>query len=238
MPTQWKLQASPVYDALCLLNIWTGDPFYTGVNPGVFEQWEPRLTLEVKTAFARLAKAIREEGQGIISAQLCLPFSALKPETLEDLILALDQPLTLWDTFQQTPYFDPKEWRSFERLFGDLRVVLKFLQAQRFEDEYRTLVAPHLEPILVHWREQLCTPGCGWGSRTRAESTLVRHSNKCVCTRVHQASRHQVSRQPIYNSNVVASEHHCASSHSRTHAPTLRHSFSKSAGSGLSVARR
>jgi hypothetical protein len=155
MPTQWKLQASAVYDALCLLNIWTGDPFYTQVNPGILEQWEPRLTPDVKTAFGRLAKAIREEGQGIISAQLCLHFSALKPKTLEDLIRAIDQPLTLRETFQQTPYFDLKDWGSFEGSFEDLRVVLKFLQAQRFEDEYHTLVAPRLESVLAHWREQL-----------------------------------------------------------------------------------
>ena len=130
MPTQWRVRSSAVYDALCLLNIWTGDPFYTDSHPGVYERWLARLPDPVIEAFKRLAYVIREQEKGIISAKLCSYFSAIHPLTLNDLIEAIRQPEVLQTALKKTPYYEAHEWLTFEHLRNDLLVLLEFLDSQ------------------------------------------------------------------------------------------------------------
>ena len=128
----WQIQTSPAYDALCLLNIWTGDSFYTSQHPGVYERWMPRLNDAVRAAYKHLKAIIREQRQGIISAQLCLMFSAVQPQTLEDLISAANSPQLVVDAFLQSPYGDEEEARDFLELIPDLRIILEFLSDSPF----------------------------------------------------------------------------------------------------------
>lgn len=144
MSTQWRVRASAVYDALCLLNIWTGDHFYTDQHPGVYEQWLARLPGHLLEAFKRLAYVIREQEKGIISAKLCSYFSAIHPRTLRDLIEATRQPEALQTALQKTPYYDEHEWLTFEHIGDDLLVVLEYLEKAEFEAEYQADVAPTL----------------------------------------------------------------------------------------------
>ncbi len=131
----WQLKSNLAYDALCLLNIWTGDPFYTSQHAGIYERWIPRLNDAVRVAHQRVAYNIREKQQGIISAQLCLIFSAVQPETLEDLIKAVDSPHTMIEAVLQSPYVNEDAARNFLELIPDLRVILEFLRDSPFAAE-------------------------------------------------------------------------------------------------------
>jgi hypothetical protein len=137
--TRWIVQPSPAYDALCLLNIFTGDPFYTDEHPGLYERWQPRLTGTNLEAFQRVANQIRHD-QGIISAELCLIFSAVQPRTLNDLERAILAPKPLLEAYRASPYFDQDTIEMFERLAPDLLTLVRFLKDNPFESEHRALL--------------------------------------------------------------------------------------------------
>lgn len=155
MSTQWTVRASAVHDALCLLNIWTGDPLYTENHPGVYERWAARLHGTPIAAFGRLAQVIREEEKGIISAKLNLYFSAVQPVTLSDLIEATLRPEAMRKVLQNTPYYDEHEWLTFERIRENLLIVLQFLENIGFEAEYHADVAPSLDRVCQETRQVL-----------------------------------------------------------------------------------
>jgi hypothetical protein len=133
--TEWIVKPNPAHDALCLLNTWTGDAFYTSQHPGLLERWQARLTTPVLGAFSRLEQAIRGNG-GIVSANLCLLFSGVKPETLHDLERAILEPETLLEAFRGSPYFDPEASDRFQMLLPDLLTLMQFLKASPFEAEH------------------------------------------------------------------------------------------------------
>jgi hypothetical protein len=133
--TKWIVQTNLAYDALCLLNIWTGETFYCEEHLGLLERWQPRLTTPVLEAFSRLEKTIRGD-DGIISASLCLLFSSVQPENLHDLERAIAHPETLLETFRASPYFDPEESNQFQTLLPDLLTLVRFLQVSPFGAEH------------------------------------------------------------------------------------------------------
>jgi hypothetical protein len=137
--TRWIVQPSPAYDALCLLNIFTGEPFYTDQHPGLYERWQPRLTGKNLEAFQRVANLIRHD-QGIISAALCLIFSAVQPRTLNDLKQSILEPETLLETYRASPYFDRDGIEMFERIAPDLLMLVRFLKDSPFESEHRAFL--------------------------------------------------------------------------------------------------
>jgi hypothetical protein len=141
----WIVQPNLAYDALCLLNIWTGDTFYSEEHPGLLERWQPRLTAPVLEAFSRIERAIRGDG-GILSASLCLLFSSVQPKNLHDLERAILQPETLLETFRASPYFDPGAPDQFQMLLPDLLTLVQFLQASPFEAEHATDLGTDFEP--------------------------------------------------------------------------------------------
>ena len=134
--TKWIVQPNLAYDALCLLNVWTGEAFYSEEHPGLLERWQLRLTAPVREAFSRIERAIRGDHGGIISASLCLLFSSVQPKTLDDLERTIVQPETLLETFCASPYFDPDAPDQFQTLLPDLLTLVQFLQSSPFEAEH------------------------------------------------------------------------------------------------------
>jgi len=44
--TEWRLEPSLKYDALCFANILTGDPFYLEYYQGEYDRFQPKITPE------------------------------------------------------------------------------------------------------------------------------------------------------------------------------------------------
>jgi hypothetical protein len=137
--TRWIVQPSLAYDALCLLNIFTGDPFYTDEHPGLYERWQPRLTGKNLEVFQRVADLIRHD-QGIISAALCLIFSGVKPCSLNDLEQAILEPEPLLEAYRASPYFDQDTVELFEQIASDLLMLVRFLKDSPFGIEHRAFL--------------------------------------------------------------------------------------------------
>jgi hypothetical protein len=143
--TQWRIEPSFKYDAFCLLNTLTGDPFYLWHYSAAYGKFAPKLTPEAKKAVAHLKKVIKDDGGGIISARLCLLFSAVEDESLDDLLATADHPEKLRANFAKTPYWDEEEWRGFESIWGDLRVIFNWYKQIGFDAYWRDKVRPIAE---------------------------------------------------------------------------------------------
>lgn len=88
--TEWRVEPSLKYDALCFLNVLTGDSFYRKFYAAEYARFEPRLSPKVRAALANLKRKLKDENKNIVSAFLNLHFSATGAETLNEMLVALD----------------------------------------------------------------------------------------------------------------------------------------------------
>src|ERR1035438_3215990 len=84
--TEWQLKPSLKYDALCLLNTLSGDPYYLHYYQAEYDHFPPLFTPEEQVAFQTLKRIIKDEGGGIVSATLALYYSVVDDETLPEMI--------------------------------------------------------------------------------------------------------------------------------------------------------
>ncbi len=140
--TQWRIEPSLKYDALCLLNSLTGDSYYVWYYSGLYGKFAPKLTPEAKAALAHLKKVIKDDGGGIISANLCLYFSATNDESIDELLATVNHPEKLREKLSRTPYWSEDGWKRFESVQNDLRVILNWYKQIGFEDYWRENARP------------------------------------------------------------------------------------------------
>src|SRR4051812_33975943 len=76
--TKWILKPSMKYDALCLLNVLSGDPYYMEYYKAEYDHFHPLFTPEEQAAFVRLKQVLKDDAHGIISGRLALYFSAVE----------------------------------------------------------------------------------------------------------------------------------------------------------------
>jgi len=143
--TDWKIEPSLKYDSLCLLNTLTGDPYYLDYYKKTYKDFSPRLTPAATTALAHLKKVIKDDGGGIISANLCLLFSACDAETLDDILVTIDRPEKLRENFAKTPYWDDDSWKRFESIRDDLRTIFRWYKEINFEKTWQEKARPNAE---------------------------------------------------------------------------------------------
>ncbi len=144
--TKWRIESSLKYDALCFLNILTGDSFYTGYYQEEFRIFAPMITAEVEEALAKIKRVIKDENGGIVSALLCLYFSATEDETIDDLLATLDNSEIMQSNLMQTPYYELESWEAYDSIRDDLRTVLKFLKDEiHFEEYWAEVIRPIIE---------------------------------------------------------------------------------------------
>jgi len=135
--TQWDIQPSMAFDALCLLNTLTADPFYMEYYSDEYAVFKPKLTPAAIAALTDLKRKVKDEAQSIISASLCLYLSATDDSTLDDLIATLKDPSQMQANLRKTTYYSDDDWKLFESVKGDLGVIFHFLKDIKFEDYWR-----------------------------------------------------------------------------------------------------
>ncbi|MDQ3020293.1 MAG: hypothetical protein M3R36_06955 [Bacteroidota bacterium] len=140
--TKWKIEPSLKYDACCFLNILTADTFYLTYYQKVYDEFKPKLTPEVTGALSSLKKKMREDNGIIISANLCLYFSAVEDSTIEQMISTLKDLKILKTNFEKTFYYDKESWNIFESVKPELITIFEFLQSIDFENYWRENVVP------------------------------------------------------------------------------------------------
>jgi hypothetical protein len=146
--TNWTIEPSFKYDALCFLNILTADTFYLTYYKGEFDKFKPRLTPEVNSSLSNLKRVLKDENGRIVSAYLCLYFSAVEDSTLEQMITTLQNPGKLRENFEKTPYHSEESWQLFLSVNTELQTILNFLKEIEFERYWKDNILPIVQKTI------------------------------------------------------------------------------------------
>lgn len=146
--TNWNIEPSLKYDACCFLNILTGDEFYLTYYKEVYDEFSPKLTPEVKAALSGLKKKIKDDNGTILSAWLCLYFSAVEDSTLKQIRATLNDLSVLKQNFSETPYHNDEGWELFVSVNPELKVIFDYLIAIDYESYWRTNTLPKINEMI------------------------------------------------------------------------------------------
>jgi hypothetical protein len=142
--TEWNVKPSLKYDALCLINILTGDPFYVQYYEKEYEEFSKKITPEVKPVLEKLFQ-IKQSTGIVLSAAMCLYYSAVPDSTLDQLIETTRDLSVLKQNFSKTVYFNENDWAMFEMLQEDVRTCFLFLKEAGFESYWKENNLPKIE---------------------------------------------------------------------------------------------
>jgi hypothetical protein len=144
--TDWRVSPSFKFDALCFLNLLTGDPFYVRYYKDEYAEFAPRLTPAARAALIDLKRKIKDENKDIISAFLCMYFSATDDQTLEDMLRTVENSERMKGNLRRTVYYSDGGWKLYESVRADLRALLLFLKEINFKDHWERSVLQKVKP--------------------------------------------------------------------------------------------
>ncbi len=143
--TNWRLMPSLKYDALCLLNSMSGDPYYLRYYQAEYDHFHPLFTPEEQAAFQTLKHIIKDEGGGIVSASLALYYSVVDDETLPEMIRTARDSSAMEAALRKTPYWSDEGWRNFERAKPVLETALQALNRTGLPAYWKQTAQPRIE---------------------------------------------------------------------------------------------
>ena len=143
--TDWQLEPSLKYDTLCLLNALSGDPYYLHYYQAEYDRFHSLFTPAEQAAFAQLKHVIKDEGHGIVSAQLALYYSAVDDETLPEMIRTAHDSAVMEAGLKKTSYWSADAWQNYEAARPALEVALKALDRVGFPAYWATNARPKIE---------------------------------------------------------------------------------------------
>jgi hypothetical protein len=143
--TDWQIQPSLKYDALCLLNALSNDPFYLRYYQAEYDHFHPLFTPEEQVAFAQLKHVIKDEGHGIVSARLALYYSAVDDETLPAMIETAHDSSTMKAALEKTSYWNAESWQNYEAARPALEAALRALDRVGFPAYWEANAKPKVE---------------------------------------------------------------------------------------------
>jgi hypothetical protein len=143
--TDWQLKPSLKYDTLCLLNALSGDPYYLTYYQAEYEHFHPLFTPEENAAFAQLKHIIKDNGGGIISANLALYFSAVDDETLPEMIRTAHDSNAMQAALKKTPYWSEEGWQNYQEARPALETALAALNRINFPAYWAQTVKQKIE---------------------------------------------------------------------------------------------
>jgi hypothetical protein len=143
--TTWQLKPSIKYDALCLLNVLSGDPFYLRYYKREYDHFHPLFSPKEQAAFDQLKRVIKERDHGIVSATLTLYYSAVDDETLPEMIRTAHDSSAMKAALQKTPYWIPEAWRNYEEATPALETALRALDRVGFAAYWEQTAKPRIE---------------------------------------------------------------------------------------------
>jgi hypothetical protein len=153
--TDWQLKPSLKYDTLCLLNALSGDPYYLQYYQAEYEHFHSLFTPEEQAAFAQLKHAIKDEGHGIVSAELTLFYSVVDDETLPEMIHTAHDSAVMEASLKKTSYWSADSWQNYETARPALEVALRALDRVGFPAYWAANAKPKIEKRIVELASEL-----------------------------------------------------------------------------------
>jgi hypothetical protein len=143
--TEWKLQPSLKYDALCLLNVLSGDPYYLRYYQSEYDYFHPLFTAREQGAFVELKRILKDENGGIVSATLTLYYSAVDDETLAQMIRTAHDSGAMEAALRKTPYWSEDGWKRYDAARPSLETALRALDRVGFTRRWSQIAKPAVE---------------------------------------------------------------------------------------------
>jgi len=153
--TEWQVMPSFKYDVLCFLNSLTGDQYYLHYYQDEYDKFKPKFTPAVQKALANLKQKIKDENHSIISAFLCLYFSATEDESLDDMTKTLKNSENMQSNLKMTPYYQEDGWQLYESVRDDLETIFLFLKDIRFHDYWKRNILAKVEHKITRIEKDL-----------------------------------------------------------------------------------
>jgi len=153
--TSWQLKPSLKYDALCLLNALSGDPYYLKYYQKEYDHFHPLFTPTEQAAFVELRRVIKDKGHGIVSATLSLYYSAVDDETLPEMTRTAADGAAMMRALQATPYWIPAAWRNYEEAAPALEVALRALDRVGFAAYWAQTAKPRIDARIAELSHDL-----------------------------------------------------------------------------------
>ena len=134
--TRWRVRTSEGFDALCALNILSGDPYYVAQYPADAPMFaEPRY--DGARVVARQLKArIKDENGSIVSAFLTLVLSGGPDSTLDAVLESARHPVPLKRAFRRSPFWNDGSWTLFEGVRAQVVTALEQMKQAGFAQDW------------------------------------------------------------------------------------------------------
>ena len=153
--TDWQLKPSLKYDSLCLLNALSGDPYYLHYYQAEYEHFHSLFTPEEQAAFTQLKRVIKDEGHGIVSAQMTLYYSTVDDETLPEMIRTAHDSAVMEAGLKKTSYWSADSWQNYEAARPALEVALRALDRVGFPAYWAANAKPKIEKRIAELSTEL-----------------------------------------------------------------------------------
>jgi hypothetical protein len=153
--TEWQVKPSLKYDTLCLLNALSGDPYYLDYYKAEYDHFHSLFTPEEQAAFAQLKQVIKDQGHGIVSAELALYYSAVDDETLYEMIRTAHDSSAMEAALKKTAYWSADGWQNYEASRPALEVALKALNRVGFPAYWAANAKPRIEKRIAELAPEL-----------------------------------------------------------------------------------
>ncbi len=143
--TDWQFKPSLKYDALCLLNVLSGDPYYLRYYQAEYNHFHPLFTPKEDTAFVQLKQVIKDDGGGIVSANLALYFSVIDDETLPEMIRTAHDSTAMELGMRKTLYWSDEGWKNYQEARPALETALEALNRVGFAEYWAQTARPKIQ---------------------------------------------------------------------------------------------
>ncbi|ABF41505.1 hypothetical protein Acid345_2504 [Candidatus Koribacter versatilis Ellin345] len=142
--TRWDVRPSLKYDALCALNVLSGDPYYLKFYQADYDRLAPKFTPAEKAEFVALKRIIKDQNKGIISADLALILSVEPGDSLDDMLVALDKPNDIRERLKQTPYYSAPNFTEFMQVRPHAIAAIRALKRVGFDEDWSQHIRPQI----------------------------------------------------------------------------------------------
>lgn len=143
--TNWKISHSVGLDALVFTGSLSGDLVQRRFYEAEIDKTRAAFSQEGRDALDALDQSIRVEAKGLVGPRLTLYFSAGKTDTLDDLLVTIDDPDSIKPAFSSSPYWDEEGWDQFLAVLPNVKTVIMELKQAGFEEKWTSEVLPLIE---------------------------------------------------------------------------------------------
>jgi hypothetical protein len=143
--TRWTVEPSLKYDAICALDMLSGDPYYLRFYQSEYNRLAPLLTPAEKNDILELKRIIKDKNKGIVAADLALILSVEPGDSLEDILIALNHPEDIRARLQATPYYSAANFAEFMEVRPYIIGAIRALKRIGFERDWAQNIRPKID---------------------------------------------------------------------------------------------